>query len=381
MKTDAPPTALRPLQHRSQDFAWTASTMPETRYLLELGDDDRDEIRAAVARLDQAGRIAEPTSLTKADFSFGPLADKLQRGFDKVRNGPGFVVLRGLPAGGLTATQFDAAAWGIGLHFGHAISQNAQGGVLTHVIDASAIEATPRMYRSNLELRPHTDITGMLSLACWRQSPIGGASVLVSGITVHDEIARRAAHLLEPLYHGFHYHLTGEEEPGHSPATPFRVPTFAVVDGQLSVRYLRSNIAGGHRELGVPLTALEIEALNLFDEVSKSPAHRIAFYLQRGEMIVINNYTVMHARTTFTEHADPALRRCLTRLWLDAENFRTVPREYLFYTQGGQPTNGVPPQAGKKSSLDFKKLYRDDPVATGKAALELADSEIRGARS
>jgi hypothetical protein len=34
------------------------------------------------------------------------------------------------------------------------------------VVDASAEDATPRMYRSNLERRPHNDITAMISLAC-----------------------------------------------------------------------------------------------------------------------------------------------------------------------------------------------------------------------
>lgn len=365
------------LQHDSGSFRWNAATLPEARYLVELDEADRAELRAAVVRLDAAGRIASPTTLTKADFALGPLATKLARGFALVKTGLGFAMMRGLPTDGLTAAQFDAVAWGIGLHFGQAISQNAQGDVLSHVIDASSVEATPRMYRSNLELRPHTDITGMLSLACWHPSQSGGASVLVSGATVHDEIARRAPHLLAPLYRGFHYHLLGEEAPGEPPVTARRVPVFAVLNGQLSVRYLRSNLVGGHRELGIALSDIEIEALNMFDEVAKAPENRIAFYLAQGEMFVVNNYAVMHARTTFVEFPEPARRRCLTRLWLDAPGFRDVPPEYLFYTQGGQPVNGVPPQAGRHSTLDFKKLFKDDPVATGRAALDLSDSEVR----
>jgi hypothetical protein len=48
------------------------------------------------------------------------------------------------------------------------------------------------------------------------------------------------------------------------------------------------------------------------------------------------------------------------RLWLDAEGFRDIPRElYLF------KTNGIPPQPGKTCTYDFKKLYSDDPRATG----------------
>ncbi len=64
--------------------------------------------------------------------------------------------------------------------------------MVTQVVDATKEDATPRMYRSNLELRPHNDITAMISLACWNPALTGGMSVLVSGVTVHDEIKKRA---------------------------------------------------------------------------------------------------------------------------------------------------------------------------------------------
>ena len=117
------------------------------------------------------------------------------------------------------------------------------------------------MYRSNLELRLHSDVTAMISLACWQKSRSGGASVLTSGITVHDEIARRAPHLLEPLYRGFHYHRLGEEGPGEEPVTPYRMPVFARVAGQMSCRYQRAGIAAGHAGLGLPLSELELESI------------------------------------------------------------------------------------------------------------------------
>jgi hypothetical protein len=366
------------MTHTSQSFQWNASSFTtDSEYSIELNSSDRQELVAAVAAIERGGRITPTSALTKDDFRFGALAEKLNQGYQMVRNGPGFVVIRGLPTDALTTVQFDAIAWGIGLYFGNAISQNAQGDLISHVLDASKEDATPRMYRSNLELRPHTDITAMLALACWHQSQTGGASVVVSGITVHEEIKRRAPHLLEPLYRGFHYHLGGEEATGEQPVTPFRVPTFAVRNAQLSCRYLRSNLAGGHKELGVPLTELELEALNMFDEVSKSPENRLAFFLERGEMMVLNNYAVMHARTTFTEFPEPERRRRLTRLWFDAPGFREVPEEYLFYRVKGVPLNGVPPQPGKRATFDYKKLYKDDPVATGSADLKLTDAELQ----
>jgi alpha-ketoglutarate-dependent taurine dioxygenase len=283
----------------------------------------------------------------------------LSLAYEEVRCGKGIVILRGLPVDG-TLQQFTDAVWEVGKHFGHALSQNAQGELIGQVIDASGEDPTPRMYRSNLELRPHSDITAMISLACWEKAQSGGASVVVSGVTVHDEIRKRAPQLLEPLYRGYHYHRLGEQGPEEEPATPYRVPVFANLNGQLSVRYQRTGIAAGHKERGVPLTAEDIAAFNLFDQIAKAPENRLSFYLERGEMMVINNYTVMHARSQFTNYPEPERQRRLIRLWLDAPGFRDVPKAFNFFS-----TNGVPPQSGKRASYDFKKLYAEDPVATG----------------
>jgi alpha-ketoglutarate-dependent taurine dioxygenase len=283
----------------------------------------------------------------------------LKAAYEEVRAGKGIVLVRGLPVEG-SLEQFIAAVWQTGKHFGHALSQNAQGELIGQVVDASREDATPRMYRSNLELRPHSDITAMISLACWQKAQSGGASVVVSGVTVHDQIRRQAPQLLEPLYCGYYYHRLGEEGPDEEPATPYRVPVFANRNGQLSVRYQRAGIAAGQRERGVALTGEDVAAFNLFDEIAKAPENRLSFYLERGEMMVINNYAVMHARTQFTNYSEPERQRRLVRLWLDAPGFRDVPAEFNLFK-----TNGVPPQSGKRASYDFKKLYAEDPVATG----------------
>ena len=287
------------------------------------------------------------------------LDSDLSRAYEEVRSGKGLAILRGLPIDA-TLEKFIEAVREAGRHFGHALSQNAQGELVGHVIDATRDDPTPRMYRSNLELRPHSDITAMISLACWEKAQSGGASVVVSGVTVHDEMRRRAPELLEPLYRGYHYHRLGEEAPDEEPTTPYRVPVFANCNGDLSVRYQRSGIAAGHKERGVPLTGEDIAAFNLFDEIAKAPENRLSFHLERGEMMVINNYTVMHARTQFTNYPEPERQRRLIRLWLDAPGFREVPEEFNLFK-----ANGVPPQPGKRASFDFRKLYAEDPVATG----------------
>jgi hypothetical protein len=148
---------------------------------------------------------------------------------------------------------------------------------------------------------------------------------------------------------------------------------FAFRGGQLSCRYQRSGIAAGHRALGIALTEQELAAMDLFDEVARAPEHRLAFFLERGDMLVINNYTVMHARTKFAEYAQPERRRHLVRLWLDAEGFRDVPREVNLFA-----VNGVPRQKAV-AALRLQELTATIPVP--RAACPRAARRIRAGRS
>jgi len=179
--------------------------------------------------------------------------------------------------------------------------------------------------------------------------------LVASGVTIHNEIARRAPHLLEVLYRGFHYHRLGEQGPHQEPVTPYRIPVFAVRNGQISVRSARAGFLAGHHELHIPFSAREIEAIDLFDRIAREPSNRIAFKLDAGDMVVINNYVVMHARKAFEDYPEPERKRRLLRIWLDAKNLRAVPAE--FNQMGAQ--NGIPYQAGRSCSYDFQKLFRE----------------------
>lgn len=361
-------------EHNSQSFAWKASSFQSSAdYSIVLTDAERQELIDVVRSLPKGVR---PEDCSKEQLQLPKLGARLAAGADEVRAGRGFVLLQGLPTDEVTVDEYVAAVWAVGQYFGEPLSQNTDGDLIGHVVDATAEDPTPRMYRSNLELRPHSDITAMISLACWHKSMTGGASVVVSAVTVHDQIRETAPEHLEVLYRGFHYHLLGEEGPGLPPVTAERVPVFTIRDGQLSSRYLRSNLVAGHKALNIPLTEQEIAALNYLDQVATAPENRLAFFLERGDMIVMNNYTVMHARTSFTNYPEPERKRHLIRLWLDEPGFRNVPESYYFHG-----VNGVPRQEGKRANVDFKQLYADDPVASGGVAdLKVTDDLAAQAR-
>lgn len=345
--------------NRSEDrAAWKKADLSDaSEYTLQLDPAEQAELRSAVDAIANAGRLSPVHELTRADFPFSELGSRLRQGYENVRAGRGLVLVRGIPHEGWSLDHYAAAVWGIGTWFGRALSQNAQGERMGHVLDATREDPTPRMYRSNFEIGLHNDPTAMLSLACWNPARRGGDSVFASAVTIHNEIAARAPHLLEHLYRGFHYHRLGEEAPDQETVTPFRVPVFAQRNGQVSCRNARAGFIAGHQELDVPITDEELEAINLFDVIAREPENHLVVPLGRGDMVIINNYALMHARTGFEDDADPGRRRHLLRLWLDAEGFRDVPLEFNQFVTD----NGVPPQPGRGCTYDFKKLFAETP--------------------
>ena len=49
-----------------------------------------------------------------------------------------------------------------------------------------------------------------------------------------------------------------------------------------------------------------------------NPAFHLEMRLEPGELNLLKNNTALHARTEFEDHAEPARKRHLLRLWLTA---------------------------------------------------------------
>lgn len=294
----------------------------------------------------------------RADFPFEAFAPALQDALRELRQGRGFVLLRGLPLGEWTKDRARLASWGIGTWLGNHVSQTVQGVRLIDVTDTTGKEPSPRQYKTSQELRLHMDpASDLIGLACVQDAKAGGDSVITSAVAVHNAMLRERPDLLALLYEGFHWHRFGEGRPEDGPFTRYKVPLFAVQDGKLSCRYVRSPIAAGHKEAGVPLTDAQIEALDLFDRLAASPALRLAFRMQPGDLLLVNNLAVLHARTQFEDHADPARRRHMVRLWIEGQpGFRPVPAEMNFFNGG---RCGIPRQDGQEAGYDMKSLYQE----------------------
>ena len=138
-----------------------------------------------------AEREADIARITKSDFPLPTLAPKLARICDEVLNGRGFVLMRGLPVERWSIREAATAYFGIGSHFGNARSQNAKGHVLGHVRDLglnAAKDPTARVYQTRERQTYHTDSCDIVGLLCLKTAKSGGASALVSSMTIYNEM-------------------------------------------------------------------------------------------------------------------------------------------------------------------------------------------------
>src|SRR5699024_3437344 len=109
---------------------------------------------------------------------------------------------------------------------------------------------------------------------------------------------------LSVLYRLYYFDHLGENEPGLS-------PIFSYYDGKLSCRYLRGYIESGQEKKGIPLSTVEIEALDLIDRIFADEDVRLDMMLEPGDIQFANNYAVVHSRTDFVDDEDPANKRHL----------------------------------------------------------------------
>jgi len=96
------------------------------------------------------------------------------------------------------------------------------------------------------------------------------------------------------------------------------VPPCRHVRGRLATfwhsDYFRSVVR--HADVA-PFTGQERELLDLYEELAGSPELRLDMRFEPGDIQLISNHTVVHARAAYRD--DPGSERHLLRLWLSLD--------------------------------------------------------------
>lgn len=307
--------------------AWTGAEMRkrESEWTYRLSPSHVAEIEAALQAVRARG--LDIADISRDDFPLPTLGPVLERLRAEVLDGRGFVLLRGMPVENRPIVESATAYWGVGTHFGSARSQNAKGHLLGHVYDlggSSATDPTVRSYATAERQNFHIDRCDVVALLCLRRAKSGGASAIVSSMTLHNVMAERRPDLLERLYQAFPVDRRGEVPEGKAPF--YEAPVFNEYAGTLSVLYSRLHIGSAQRfPEARRLTAEDYAALDMLGELAADPELRLDMNFMPGDIQLLHNHTILHARTAYEDWPDVERKRHLLRLWLAPASARPLP--------------------------------------------------------
>ncbi len=273
-----------------------------------------DEVAELAAAADGVERSGVPMgSLTAADVPLPGLAPRIEAWRSALTGGRGLVLLRGLPVQEWGEDRSAVVYWTLGVHLGWPGAQNTAGDLLGHVIDTGDDRDDPmvRLYRTSSYIRFHCDAADVVGLLCLQPARSGGASRIASSVAVHDELWRTSPDLAQRLYDPFELDTRGDG----SSLLHFPVPACRY-DGTTVRTFFHSDYFRSvtrHPDVA-PLTPETEAALDAFEALADDPAFRFDMELAAGDIQLISNHAVVHARTAYED--DPAHPRHLLRLWL-----------------------------------------------------------------
>lgn len=341
------PRASGPCVWYGPQLASSQELWTHTFSVSELTELDAAVSHCAVTAGDDLLRITE--SPLAPD---GALAGLLYRVSQSLYTGHGLYLLRGLPVHEWGVLRSAVAYWLLSLALGVPVPQNRAGHVLGHVKDVGSDprQPTTRLYQTSAAQPYHTDSCDVVGLLCLQQATQGGNSQVVSSAAVFNALADASPHLAAVLLQPFHVDRKGEVPAGKD--NTFCMPVFCTApDGRLVSMYDRSFIAAAAaRWPGTvpPLTALQLEALDAADALAASPALRLDMRLCPGDLQLLHNHTIWHARGAFTD-GGPGKRsgRHLLRMWLAGRPSDAWPLPPVFAERYGTvDVHAVPPRGG-----------------------------------
>ncbi|WP_165855655.1 TauD/TfdA family dioxygenase [Marinobacter sp. JSM 1782161] len=276
-----------------------------------------------IAELEQLGsQLVEQNpdlrQIEPQDYPLTACADAVDDWKQRMSRGHGFVLVRGLRTHLYSDALSAAIYYILGLHLGEPMRQNELGDVIDHVYatsDKSLDDPTALSAKIRDKLPFHSDSSDVVGLMCLRPSREGGASCLVSGAEIYNEIVRRRPDLAPLLLEPFHWDWKRQDH--DAPVNTYTSPIISVVDGVFSMYAGSLYVLTAQEYPEVPrLTKAQVEVLELFDEITYEPGMAIEMDFRPGDIQWLSNHAALHSRTGFLDYPEPQRRRHLLRLWL-----------------------------------------------------------------
>ncbi|MEM8695943.1 MAG: TauD/TfdA family dioxygenase [Pseudomonadota bacterium] len=291
----------------------------QDEWMVALTEDEIAELGAAHDALQKESVPLD--AITRDNFVLPTLGARIAGWRDEIRNGRGFVMVRGLPVAKWGTDKAAYVYWGIGHHLGLPGAQNPQNELLGHVVDYGEEKDNPvvRRYRTTGHIDFHCDAADAVGLLCLHTAKSGGQSRIVSSVAIFNAIQQQRPDLVARLFEPFMLDRRDEQGEGESPFFPIPPCRHSDANG-LQTFYHSEYFRSADRHGDVTIDTAAMELLDLYDSLCLSPELQLDMWLEQGDMQFISNHTVVHSRTAYEDWPERERKRHLLRLWLSFED-------------------------------------------------------------
>jgi|GEM_PF-15893 len=305
-------------------WVWRSADLAADRsWVVVLDDTQRAEIVTATRAAVAAG--VSISAVTRDDMVLPTLGPTIRAWSTELATGRGVVLVRRFPVDLLSPREVELSYAGVGAHLGRPVGQNSAGELITHVRDERLPESAGRvrLYRTRERQDFHTDGADVIGLLCLHPARSGGESKVVSSAAIYNHMLAERPDLVAALRTPMGWDRQGDVPDGAAPW--FLLAPLFDVDGEPRLFYLGWYIRDSQQHADAPrLTAAQLEAMEMLERLANDPTFHLEMTLEPGDLQLLNNGRVLHAREAYDDHDDPAERRHLLRLWLAAHDFASV---------------------------------------------------------
>ena len=303
----------------TEPWAWSGHDFEgdegEHRYVVVLSESEISEVESTLMAFKKTG--GGPGDVSQETFPLPTsLAERLKDVAKNLHIGFGFNIIRGLDPSRYTALDNTLIYLGITSYIApHRGVQDSGGSMIIHVKDLGRIipdsELRQSPYARNAQPF-HNDVCDILAMYVQETAAAGGESHVSSAAQIYNDIAAARPDVIHTLSKDdwvFDKHRT----PAYWNT---RALLFNFQGKGPGFCFSRRPITGSPtspRSPGVPpMTEVQAEALDMVHFVGVKHQHTMK--LQKGDIQLINNLAVFHARNGFRDAVNQ--RRHIIRLWL-----------------------------------------------------------------
>lgn len=306
--------------------AWHGPDLVDDNFKIAIGNDCMAELDAIVA---EQRKAPVPTLvLLPEHFEMSACRTLMQGVKQRLDTGVGFVILDRLPVDRWSRQEAIDVYWLLGSLLEPPVAQEWSGTMIYDVrYDGQGYTADTRTALTPEALDMHNDSSmgeapaNYISLLCLQTARSGGKSSLSSAYAAHNHFLIKHPDLLERLYQPFYR----DKQEYQARDVNNWYPIFAVENGGLRIRFNARVIRRGYQKTGQVLDNAGVQTVDILNGFLTDPEHRHDFWMERGQIQILDNRVIVHGRTPYEDHEKPEKRRHLVRLWLrsgDRRQFR-----------------------------------------------------------